>query len=88
MLRRLLTRAIFRQALAASEAWTPTDAPWTLPLGLAAVSSLLRPGSCSTSWLAASEIASPIVSGEMPSARASRNRLGGLLAGSRRRSSG
>ena len=26
---------MFRQALAASEAWTPTESPWTLPTGLA-----------------------------------------------------
>ena len=71
MLRRLLTRAMFRQALAASEACTPTEAPWTLPIGLAGESSFLRPGSCSTSWFAASEIASPTASGENPSASAS-----------------
>ena len=65
-----LTRAMFRQALAASEAWTPTEAPWTLPFGFAAESSLPRPGSRRTSWLAASEIASPMASGAMPSARA------------------
>ena len=45
--------------------------PWTLPIGFAGVSALRRPGSWSTSWLAASEIASPIDSGAIPSARAS-----------------
>src|SRR5262245_55711629 len=40
------TRAMLRQALAASEAWTPSESPWTLPAGLpASASSLLRPGS-------------------------------------------
>ena len=44
MLRRSLTRAMFRQALAASEACTPTDAPWTLPFGFAARVGLLAAG--------------------------------------------
>jgi len=35
VLRWSLTRAMFRQALAESEAWTPTEAPWMLPMGLA-----------------------------------------------------
>ena len=43
-MRRLLTRAMFRQALAASEAWTPTEAPWTLPFGFAGESSLRAAG--------------------------------------------
>ena len=51
---------MFRQAFAASEACTPTDAPWTLPFGFASESARGRPGSCRTSWLAASEIASEI----------------------------
>ena len=62
---------MFRQALAASEACTPTDAPWTLPIGFAGESALRRPGSWSTSWFAASEIASPTASGATPSASAS-----------------
>ena len=69
VLRELLTRAMPRQALAASEACTPTDAPWTLPFGLPS-SSCLRPGSRSTSRLAAIDIASPTASGENPSASA------------------
>ena len=34
MFRGLLTRAMFRQALAESQAWTPIESPWTLPTGL------------------------------------------------------
>ena len=35
---------MFRQAFAESQACTPTDAPWTLPIGLASVSALLAAG--------------------------------------------
>ena len=79
MLRRSLTRAMFRQALAASEACTPTDAPWTLPFGFAGESACLRPGSWSTSWLAASEIASPIDLGRDAVGQGFGDRLGRLL---------
>ena len=34
MFRGLATRAMFRQALAESQAWTPIESPWTLPGGL------------------------------------------------------
>jgi len=40
------------------------------PFGFASESARARPGSCRTSWLAASEIASPTPSIAMPSARA------------------
>ena len=71
MLRGLLTRAMFRQALAESQAWTPIESPWTLPTGLLGWAlAAVRPASRRTSWLAASEIASPIASGAMPSASA------------------
>ena len=36
MLRALPTRAMLRQALAESQAWTPIESPWTLPTGLPA----------------------------------------------------
>ena len=61
---------MFRQALAESQAWTPMPSPWTLPTGLAALFALGRPLSRSTSWLAASDNASPTASGAIPSARA------------------
>ena len=70
-MRALLDAAMFRQALAESQAWTPMESPWTLPTGL--LGDLLpaaRPWSRSTSWLAASEIASPTASGAKPSASA------------------
>ena len=62
----------------------PTEAPWTLPFGFAAVSALVRPGSWRTSWLAASEIASPTASGAIPSARAAAT-ASAAFAGRRRR---
>ncbi len=61
---------MLRQALAESQAWTPMPSPWTLPTGLASLAALGRPLSRSTSWLAASDRASPMASGAMPSARA------------------
>ena len=61
---------MLRQALAESQAWTPMPSPWTLPAGLASLTALGRPLSRSTSWLAASDRASPIASGAIPSARA------------------
>ena len=62
---------MFRQALAESQAWTPIESPWTLPTGLPGwASRAVRPASRRMSWLAASEIASPIAAGAIPSARA------------------
>ena len=69
VLRGLLTRAMFRQALAASEACSPTESPCTLPLCLAP-SGRSRPGSHSSSRFAARLIASLIAVGENPSATA------------------
>ena len=67
----LLTWARLRQAQAESQAWTPMLSPWTLPGGLPIDSSLgLRPRSRSTSWFAASEMASPTAAAEKPSANA------------------
>ena len=43
MFRGLPTRAMFRQALAESQAWTPIESPWTLPTGLLGWTSLARP---------------------------------------------
>ena len=62
---------MFRQALTASLAWTPIESPWTLPGGLPGEAQRSgRPASRRTSWLAASEIASPIRAGSIPSASA------------------
>ena len=70
---------MFRQALAESQAWTPMPSPWTLPTGLASPAALGRPLSRSTSWLAASDIASPIGVGRDALGQGGGHGVGGLL---------
>jgi hypothetical protein len=70
-LRGLTARAMFRQALTASLAWTPIESPWTLPGGLPGEAQRSgRPASRRTSWFAAKAIASPMSAGSIPSAKA------------------
>ena len=58
--RGLLARDRLRQALAESQAWTPIESPWQLPIGLLGwACDFGRPSSRRTSWLAASDVASP-----------------------------
>ena len=67
--------------------WTPTESPWTLPTGLfAEVHSFGRPGSRRTSWLAASESASPMASASIPSASAAATASAACVRGRTRRS--
>src|SRR5262245_49830586 len=66
VLRGLLTRAMFRQALAESLAWTPMESPWTMPAGLlGAVWDLGRRASGGGSWLADGGAKHKLVGGQL-----------------------
>ena len=70
---------MFRQALAASEAWTPTDAPWTLPFGFAGASSLAAAGVVEHELVRGQRDRLADDLGRDPVGQGLRDRLGGLL---------
>ena len=89
MFRGLATRAMFRQALAESQAWTPIESPWTLPSGLSGWTSSRGPAGVAEDELVGGQrdrLADGV--GCDPLGQRRGGGLGGLLGRRPRRSSG